>query len=97
MQAWQNPCFRAADSDIVELEIDRQPNIVPKEITADMLQRLRVFQQLDRKFIAAVAGDSLVIIDQVRRCAGAEAQVGLMLRDCSVVLVDGYLPSLLRR
>ncbi|GAQ85942.1 DNA mismatch repair protein [Klebsormidium nitens] len=63
-KAWQNPCFRAADSDILELEIDSHPNIVPKEISSDMLQRLRVFQQLDRKFIAAVAGNTLVIIDQ---------------------------------
>jgi DNA mismatch repair ATPase MutL len=30
-----------------------------------MLQDLKVFQQLDRKFIAAVAGNALVIIDQV--------------------------------
>lgn len=57
------------------LDADGHPNMIPIEMTSNMLQELRVFQQIDRKFIAAMAGDALVIIDQVRRCGKASREL----------------------
>jgi DNA mismatch repair ATPase MutL len=88
LQAWQNPCFKATDKDILMLDADGHPNIIPKEITSNMLQELRVFQQIDRKFIAAMAGDALVIIDQVRTCGkGSRVLVAQRITTAGIVTV----------
>jgi len=39
--------------------------LIPESISKDILENARVLLQLDRKFIPVMAGEILVIIDQV--------------------------------
>eukprot|EP00898_Chlorokybus_atmophyticus_P005853 jgi/Chlat1/6269/Chrsp44S05861 len=67
-KAWKNPCMRIQEKHILELRAEANKDCtwtaVPSSINRDMLSSARVLQQVEEKFIAAVAHGVLVIIDQ---------------------------------
>ena len=68
-QDWKNPCMRSNELHILDISSvflgSSKRCLFPKSIAKEELQNARVLQQIGKKFIAAVADKTLVVIDQV--------------------------------
>ncbi|KAH7431260.1 hypothetical protein KP509_08G039800 [Ceratopteris richardii] len=65
---WRNPCIGNAEPRILDLSSEflgaNTKSLLPESITKEALQKMQVLQQVDKKFIASVADNVLVMIDQ---------------------------------
>lgn len=68
-QVWLNPCMRTSASEILDLSVgilgSSSSSLLPESVTKESLQHARVLQQVDTKFIAVVAQNILLLVDQV--------------------------------
>lgn len=66
MQAWISESTKVEGRKILDIATSEDHNFVPEAMTKEKLQHARVLQQVDKKFIAAVAKGYLLLVDQVR-------------------------------
>eukprot|EP00850_Spirogloea_muscicola_P007834 SM000040S14846 [mRNA] locus=s40:797124:803321:+ [translate_table: standard] len=85
---WKNPCMRIEHEEVLTLEgpllKGSSEGLVPKAVSRDAFQRSRVLQQVGEKFIAAVTGRVLLLIDQ--HAADERVQLEEMRKQ---ILTDG--------
>lgn len=67
-EVWSNPCMRANTNDILHVSAvtlkSWSKSLQPDMVTKKSLQHARVLQQVDNKFIAIVAQNVLLLVDQ---------------------------------
>jgi hypothetical protein len=69
MQEWKNPCMSSNQLHVLDVSsinlVSSKGRLLPRCISKEELCNARVLQQIEKKFIAAVADNILVVIDQV--------------------------------
>lgn len=77
-------------SDVLQLDFD---SLVPKSIDRTSFEGAKVLNQVDKKFIAVVAGNTLAVVDQVILFSETTAELIISFWTCCCFFITEFVKS----